>query len=215
MEKKYERVKTKKPGCKILCSYNIFLHYLKILPSHHTFIFLYLITLCSYVFKNQKNDSPVDDVVKTTSLGHGRILAVIVALADGLWVEVLRVTGVEVGLQTEVLRGPKPRVPQPGLLFLSTLIHNNELVLLPVPSFGVLRALRGLHSGGLGESGVLATAGLGWRVGLAVGFEGALRAAHEALASSGGDSQWIVLMDQVFLCLRSELFAGVFLVLQV
>lgn len=92
----------------------------------------------------------------------------IVALARGLRVEVLRVAGVEVGLQAEAGRRTNPGIPQPHLFFLGALIQYDELVLLPVASFGVLRALRGLHSGSLREAGVLATAGLCWGVGLAV-----------------------------------------------
>lgn len=111
---------------------------------------------------------PVDDIVEPAGLGCGQVLAVIVALARGLWVEVLRVAGVEVGLQAEALRGAEPGIPQPHLVLLRALIQHDELVLLPVASFGVRRALRYLHSCGLREAGVLAAAGLRWGVGLAV-----------------------------------------------
>lgn len=155
---------------------------------------------------------PVDDVVETTGLRSGQVLA---ALARGLWVEVLRVTGVEVRLQAEPLRGAKPRVPQPRLLVLRALVQHDELVLLPVAGLGVLRALRSLHAAaGLGEAGVLAAAGLGRGVGLAVGLERTLRAAHEALASRRRDPEWVVVMDEVLLRLRGVILSRVSRVLQ-
>lgn len=46
---------------------------------------------------------PADDVVKTARLWNGQVLAVIVALGLLLWVQVLRVAGVEVGLQAQAL----------------------------------------------------------------------------------------------------------------
>lgn len=102
--------------------------------------------------------SPVNDVVETASLGYRQVLVVIVVLARGVWVEVLRIPGVEVGLQTKPLRGTKPGVLQPNLIFLSILIQHNELVLLPVASFGVWCSLGGLHSRALGQARILTAA---------------------------------------------------------
>lgn len=48
--------------------------------------------------------SPVDDAIQAASLGHRELLAVTVALDGGLWIEVFRVAGVEVGLQAVALR---------------------------------------------------------------------------------------------------------------
>lgn len=159
--------------------------------------------------------SPVDDVIQTASLGHGDVLAVIVALDGALQIQVLRVAQVEVGLQAVALRRTKRGVLNGHLLLLHTLIQHNELVLLPVARFGVGRSLRGRRrSQTLRQARVLAAAGLGRGVGLAVRLEGALRAAHEALASHGGDSEGVMLMDQVLLALRVVILARVFRVIE-
>lgn len=116
----------------------------------------------------------------------------------------------EVGLQAVALRRTKRGVLNPHLLLLRALIHHNVLVLLPVARFGVGRALRGRRARTLGQAGVLAAAGLGRGIGLAVRLEGTLRAAHEALASHRGDAERVMLMDQVLLALRSQIFAAIF-----
>lgn len=41
-----------------------------------------------YTRARHEGTSPVDDVIQTASLGHREVLAVIVALDGGLWVEV-------------------------------------------------------------------------------------------------------------------------------
>lgn len=107
----------------------------------------------------------------------------IAALSLLLWVQVLRVAGMEVGLQTQALGRTQCRVLQPAFLVLCALIQHNEFVLLPIASLGVWSALRGLHAGALGEAGILAAARLRRGVWLAVRLEGTLRAAHEAFTS--------------------------------
>lgn len=161
-----------------------------------------------------EGSSPVDDIIQTASLGHREVLAVIVALDGGLRVEALRVAGVEVGLQAVALRRAKRGVLNPHLLLFRALVQHNELVLLPVASFGVGRSLRGWRSRSLRQAGVLAAAGLRRGIGLAVRLEGTLRAAHETLASHRGDSQGVMMMDQVLLALRSVIFAGIFRVIE-
>ena len=158
--------------------------------------------------------SPVDDGIQAAGLGRGEVLAVVVALDGGLRLEVLRVAGLEVGLQAVALRRTERGVLNPHLLLLRALIQHNELVLLPVASFGVGRALRGRRSRALRQARVLAAAGLRRGIGLAVRLEGALRAAHEALASHRGDSERVVLMDQVLLARRAVIFAGIFRVVE-
>lgn len=160
--------------------------------------------------------SPVDDVIQTASLRHGEVLALIAALDAGLRVHALRIAGVEVGLQAVALGRTKRGVLNPHLLLLCALIQHNVLVLLPVARLGVGRAplLGRRTSRALGEARVLAAAGLCRGIGLAVRLEGTLRAAHEALASHGGDSEGVVLMDQVLLALRGVIFAGLFGVIQ-
>lgn len=74
----------------------------------------------------------------------------------------------EVGLQTVALRGVELSIPQSHLIFLGALIQNNKLVFLPVACFRVLRTLWRLHSSSLGEGSILAAAGLGRGVRLAV-----------------------------------------------
>lgn len=155
---------------------------------------------------------PADDVVKTARLWNGQVLAVIVALGLLLWVQVLRVAGVEVGLQAQALGWTECRFLQPALVVLGALIQHDELVFLPVASLGVWSAWRGLHAGALGEAGIFAAAGLCRGVWLAVRLEGTLRAAHEAFTSGWGDPQRVVLMDQVFLHLCAVIFF--FLVLE-
>lgn len=115
-----------------------------------------------------KAASPVDDVVEATGLRHWQVLAVAAAFAPALRVEVLGVAGVVVGLQAQTLRRVKPRISQPHLALPGTLVQHDELVLLPVASFGVRRALWRLHPADVGETSVLAAAGLGRGVGLAV-----------------------------------------------
>lgn len=127
--------------------------------------------------------SPADDVVKTARLRNGQVLAVIVALSLLLWVQVLRVAGMEVWLQAQALGRAQRRVLQPALLVLCALIQHNVFVFLPVASLGVRGALRGLRAGALGEAGILAAARLRRGVWLAVRLEGTLRAAHEAFTS--------------------------------
>lgn len=136
------------------------------------------------------------------------------ALACVLWVQVVRVAGVEVCLQPMALRWTQPRISKSHLLLLGTLIEHNELVLLPVACFGVLWALLGLCCGTLREASVFATAGLRRRVGLTVWLERALWAAYEAFTARRGDPHGVVLMDEIFLCLRSMLFGRIFLVLK-
>lgn len=111
---------------------------------------------------------PADDVVQTARLRNGQVLAVIVALSLLLWVQVLRVAGVEVGLQAQALGRPQCWVLQPALVVLCALIQHNEFVLLPIASLGVWSALRGLSAGALGEAGILAAARLRRGVWLAV-----------------------------------------------
>lgn len=158
--------------------------------------------------------SPVDDVIQTASLGHREVLAVIVALDGGLGVEVFRVAGVEVGLQAMALRWTKRGVLNPHLLLFRALVQHNELVLLPVASFGIRRSLWGWRSRTLRQTCVLAAAGLCRGIGLAVWLEGTLRAAHEVLAPHGGDSEGVMLMDQVLLTVRSVIFTRIFRVIE-
>lgn len=66
------------------------------------------------------------------------------------------------------------------------LVQNDELVLLPVAGLGVSGGIAGLLQA---HSGVDAAAGLGGRVGLAVGPKRALRAADDPFAVSRGRSQ--------------------------
>lgn len=121
---------------------------------------------------------PVDDGVEPAGLRDAGILPSSTELGRGLEVNVLGLQGRLAGSWGRV--GSWGQAAQLSLLgplrlgILVEAVEHNELVFLPVAGFGVGGALGWRGARGLEDAGILAAAGLCGRVGLAVGFLGAL-----------------------------------------
>lgn len=103
-------------------------------------------------------------------------------------------------LDLTVCTRPVPAGAQHRFLFtfIRRLVHNDELVFLPVVGFGFFGAVQWLFEA---QGCVPAAAGLGGRVGLAVRSEGALGATYDTFVKARGHPQaaglWV--LDVVFI----------------
>lgn len=116
--------------------------------------------------------SPVNNIVESARLWDSRVFSIHAHLGGGLNIEMLRLYGLLASGHWHVgARREGSHLVLVSAVLLGVLIErveNDELVLLPVAGFGVCWALGEEGAGVLTDTGILAAAGLSWRVGLTV-----------------------------------------------